>query len=182
MIFEELHLDQVPFLFGVEDVVGPEFREEGGPDAVEVIPAEVVEVGITNDLFQLILRALRDLGGHDHTADLFDLGGAVAELRQGLSGNEAALFLVLYVADHKSGVVKKGCCFEQYGVVCRYVFQKTKFLGNRQNIQRMVQTMVGQLGRELPFKLFENKIFGSFVIHISPFDHFTAVGWNLPTV
>lgn len=73
VFFEKTHLQAVPAFFGIEHLVGAQFFEQGLADLIKIIAAQIVEVSITEDGFEVVAGALRYLGGHDHVANALDL-------------------------------------------------------------------------------------------------------------
>ena len=111
MIFQEGDLQAVPVVFVFEHVEEFKFLEKGIADGIEIIAAEVIEVGIAEDSFEGSLGVLRNSGGHDHTADAIDIVGGITESGQMFAGDGAAVGFVILAAEDKAGVVEEGGCF-----------------------------------------------------------------------
>lgn len=91
MTFQEAHLDAVPLVLRFDSIKGLEFGKERLTNGVKIWTPEVIEVSITDDFFQFILRTLGNLGSHDHATDSFNFSVGIPEVREVFANDIAAV-------------------------------------------------------------------------------------------
>src|SRR4051812_26905748 len=105
VLVEEAYLQGIPLILRLDDAIHLQLLAQLIANGPEIIPPQVVKIGVSYDLLQEILRFLRYLRSHDHPADALDLLRGITKLRQALPRHIAAQLLMIFTADHESAVM-----------------------------------------------------------------------------
>ncbi len=165
MLLQEAHLQFIPVPLVAHDPIVLELAVERGSDTEEIRTAEVVEIGIAEDLGKPVMGLLWHFGGHDHLADAFDLGLGVTELREGLTREHATAFLMFHVLDEEARIVVEGGGAEQVQILPFDVFRHGDGNGRAVHVERMVEAMVGALRRKPVAELREDVYLSGRLVH-----------------
>ncbi len=159
-------LQHIPFAPRVQAALGPEFLEQPVADDEEIIPAQVIQVRITEDLAQGVIGPLRDHGAHDHAGDALHVRRAVPEAGKMLKGQHAAALLVVLRLHHVARIMEERSRLKQRHVFSRDAFILCNAQHRRRYIQCMLEAVVGAHAGQPGVQFRQDEPLGCLVVHV----------------
>lgn len=180
MSFQEAYLLLIPLLFISYKTVRFPFEVQCFAGCEKIFTAQVIKIRIADNLFEVILRRLREFGGGNHTKYPLQLIAVQPKSRQKFLCNHTTAFFMIFINIQEAGVMKqRGNMDYQQILGIGNIFFGSNPHGFPYHINCMMNTMIGKARIKASPQLLNDECF--YFLNVNQSDTIIAKVFKIST-